>query len=92
MRYNKVYVEMVVRVKPDGYTEPITMVWDDGINRQKFEIDKVIEVRKGAALKAGGLGLRYLVRILGKDKILWYENPGWFVEVPENKCVARMDS
>ena len=92
MKYKKVYVEMITSAKPDGKVEPLMMIWDDGINRQKFEIDKIIEIRKGASLKAGGLGLRYLVRILGKEKVIWYENPAWFVEVPENKCRERVDN
>ena len=89
MKYKKVYIEVIVHVMPDGNTKPLLMIWDDGKSRQKYEIDKVKEIRRGAAQKAGGMGMRYLVMMQGREKVLWYENPGWFVEVPENKYVER---
>lgn len=90
MKYKKVYVEMIADMKPDGVVRPMTMIWDDGRNYRKYEIDKVKEIRRGASMKAGGLGLRYLVMIKGQQKILWLEDDNkWFVEVPENLYVAK---
>lgn len=71
MKYKKVYSEIIARFLPDGYVKPLSMIWDNGIVPRRLEIDRVIEVRKGASLKAGGIGLRYLVRIGGKERILW---------------------
>ena len=44
------------------------------------EIDRVLDVRRAASLKAGGMGIRYTVRINGKQSYLFYEEPRWFVE------------
>lgn len=90
MFYKKVYVRVNADIRPDGFVRPLTLTWDDGCKHEVFEIDRVIDVRKGASRKAGGIGLRYLVRIRGKEKVLWYENPAWFIEVPENKYVGKM--
>lgn len=70
-KYKKVYVEMNADMRPDGFVRPVTMLWDDGNNSCKYEIDRVKEVRRGASTKAGGMGLRYLVMIKGHQKILW---------------------
>lgn len=74
----KVYVEVVVRCSSDGKLTPLWMVWEDGT---RYEIDRVLDVRRAASLKAGGLGIRYTVRILGKERFLYYDAPRWFVEV-----------
>lgn len=73
----KVYVEVTARFNTEGEITPLSIVWEDG---RTFEIDRVLDVRKAASTKAGGVGLRYRVRILGKETYLFYENPSWFVE------------
>lgn len=76
-RIRKVYVEVTARFNTEGEITPLSIVWEDG---RTFEIDRVLDVRKAASTKAGGVGLRYRVRILGKETYLFYENPNWFVE------------
>lgn len=73
----KVNVEVDVHFDTDGNMLPIAIKWEDG---RMFTIDKVLDVRQAASLKAGGQGMRYLCRILGKQTYLWFENPAWFVE------------
>ena len=76
----KKYVEVCAVFTPDGRMIPILLWWDD---RRKYTIDRVLDVRRAASLKAGGVGLRYTCRILGRERYLYYEDPAWFVEVPD---------
>lgn len=76
----KKYVEVCAVFKPDGRMILILLWWDD---RRKYTIDRVLDVRRAASLKAGGVGLRYTCRILGRERYLYYEDPAWFVEVPD---------
>lgn len=76
--YDKVYVEVVVEFNIDGKMIPKSLRWDDGT---VYEIDKILDERRAASLKAGGQGIRYLCWIHGKERYLFYEKPKWFVEV-----------
>lgn len=76
--YDKVYVEVVVEFNIDGKMIPKFLRWNDGT---VYAIDKVLDERRAASLKAGGQGIRYLCRIHGKERYLFYEKPKWFVEV-----------
>jgi len=78
---NKVYVEVNTNHKADGTIYPRSFVWEDG---HLYKIDKVIDVRRAASTKAGGVGLRYTVRIQNKDVFMFLEETGgvdrWFME------------
>ena len=76
----KVYVEVVARFDADGNVTPLSITWEDG---RVYEIDRVLDARRAASLKAGGIGIRYRCRIAGKETYLWYEEPRWFVEGKE---------
>ena len=74
----KIYVNVVAAFSSDGRIRPMCIVWEDG---RKFPIDKVIDVRRAASLKAGGTGLRFTCQIGGEQHYLFYEeNYKWFVE------------
>ena len=73
----KVYVEVIARFDTDGNITPVSVKWEDGT---VYEIDKVIDKRRAASLKAGGIGMRYTCRILNQQSYLFYEEPRWFVE------------
>ena len=46
-----------------------------------FEIDRILDQRRAASLKAGGAGIRYTCVINGHQSYLFYEeNFKWFVE------------
>ena len=77
----KRYVEMIVRYLEDGSIIPLAIRWAEG---QLFEIDRVLDVRPCASLKAGGAGIRYTCRIQGHEKYLWLEENRWFVEAKDN--------
>ena len=73
----KIYVETIAKFTIDGKIIPLAIIWEDG---RRFEIDRVIDVRRAVSLKAGGQGMRYTVRILGKERYLFFDDTAWFVE------------
>lgn len=73
----KQYVEVIARHSEEGLVTPTHVIWEDG---RRFEIDAILDRRQAAALKVGGNGLRYRIRIGTKETFLYYENPRWFVE------------
>lgn len=73
----KVYVRVRADFFPDGKLLPCAITWEDG---HAFEIDRVVDVRRAASLKAGGAGIRYTVEIGGKQTYLYLEEDRWFVE------------
>ena len=76
----RVYVNVIARHDEQGKVRPLEVEWEDG---RRFEVDKLLDVRRAAALKAGGQGLRYTVRILGKETYLFEDEGRWFVEARE---------
>ena len=78
----KKYIEVAAHFDVTGKMVPVMFWWDDG---KSYSIDRVLDVRRAASLKAGGTGLRYTCRILGKNRYLYYDDfiSRWFVEVPD---------
>ena len=76
----KVFVEVTARFNTEGRITPLSLLWEDGT---VYEIDRVLDVRRAASLKAGGMGIRSTVRISGRHSYLCYEEPRWFVEAKE---------
>ncbi|WRS28891.1 hypothetical protein U6B65_01390 [Oscillospiraceae bacterium MB08-C2-2] len=56
---------------------PLVIQWEDG---REFKIDRILDVRLAASLKAGGCGIRYTCRISGQQRYLFLEENRWFVE------------
>ena len=77
----KVYVDVTLKQDKYGTIVPLTVTWEDG---RKFEIDRVIDVRRAASTKVGGNGVRFTVRILGKETYLFDDGERWFVEAKDN--------
>ena len=82
----KVYVAVEVEFTEDGTKLPRVITWEDG---HKYTIDRVIDIRQAAAMKAGGQGDRYTIVVSGQKSYLFFErstklsgnNLGrWFVE------------
>ena len=73
----RAYVKVVVEVSPEGKVRPLDVEWEDG---RRFEVDRLLDVRRAAATKAGGQGMRYTVRILGRETYLFEDEGRWFVE------------
>ena len=77
MKYKKKYVEVTARFDTEGRVFPLKILWEDG---SSYFIDKVLDVRPSASLKAGGAGIRYTCRINMTEKFLFLEESRWFVE------------
>ena len=77
----KKYVEVTAKFDVDGTVVPLEIQWEDGT---KFEIDRILDIRRAASLKEGGAGIRYICRIRGRVKYLWLEESRWFVEAKES--------
>jgi hypothetical protein len=76
----KVYLTVQCTFYPDGRPPvPSVIWWEDG---RKFEIDKVIDTRRAASTKAGGIGVRYACRIGEHETYIWFEDGTgrWFAE------------
>jgi hypothetical protein len=82
----KVYVDVLVSFDTDGNMHPTLITWEGG---KPYPIDSVLDITPAAAMKSGGQGDRYTVKILGKQSYLFFErspkisgcNLGkWFVE------------
>ena len=82
----KVYVSVNEDRYKDGRIMPRYLVWEDGI---RYKIDKVLDVRPAASLKAGGAGLRYTIRVKDRETYLFLEEDKagakWFVERKTSK-------
>jgi len=80
----KVYVDVNENRMKDGRIMPLSFVWEDGA---RYEIDKVTEIRPAASLKAGGAGMRYTIRIRGRERYIFLEEERgvgkWFIERAE---------
>lgn len=73
---NKKFVRVVVVVDEIGNKQPKSISYND----KEYIIDRVLSVKNCASFKAGGIGERYTVRILGKETYLFCEMGRWFVE------------
>ena len=82
----KVYVGVEADFGSDGVMLPRTIIWEDGT---RFEVDRVLDICPAPALKAGGQGDRYSVRINNPPTYIFFERSTnltgnvigrWFVE------------
>ena len=73
----KKYVPVLVHFDAEGKMRPVMIEF--GEDGEKFEIDRILEVRRAACQSVGGVGDRYTVRIHGRDSYLWFEKGRWFV-------------
>lgn len=82
----KVYVNVTVSFDESGRIKPRSLVWEDG---RKYVIEKVLDCKPAAAMRAGGQGERFTVRINGHESYLFFERSTqvsgyllgkWFVE------------
>ena len=73
----KVFVGVTTDWTPDGTIIPTLIKWEDG---RKFVVDRILDVRPAASLKVGGAGIRYTIRVHGKETFLFLEQERWFVE------------
>lgn len=91
----KVYVPVRADFSADGRLLPREIIWEDGT---KYVIDRVMDIRQAASMKAGGQGDRYTIRVQGTESYLFFERSTqivgnelgrWFVE---RKNIGRTQS
>ena len=77
----KVYVDVNENRLKDGKVIPLSFIWEDG---DRYEIDRILDIRPAASLKAGGAGLRYTIRVRHRETFMFLEEDGrvskWFME------------
>ena len=82
----KAYVGVSAEFRSDGVMLPRSLIWEDGVT---YEIDRVLQITQAAAMRAGGQGDRYKIRVRGKESYLFFERSAnltgnnigrWFVE------------
>lgn len=73
----KLYVDVTAVFSADGVIVPVSIRWKNGT---VYPIDKVLDKRPAAALKAGGCGMRYTCCIGGHIRYLFLEQDRWFLE------------
>ncbi|MBP7401741.1 MAG: hypothetical protein KBA30_03930 [Clostridia bacterium] len=56
---------------------PVSFVTDEG---RRLRIDRVLDIRPAASLKAGGMGIRYQCVACGRPFHLFFEEDRWFME------------
>ena len=73
----KVFVQVNADFDKDGRVFPRSIVWEDG---RSFSVDRILDVRPAPSLKAGGSGMRYTCRILGRSAYLFLDGTQWYME------------
>ena len=73
----KINLKVTADFDLDGRIMPRAIEWEDG---RVFTIDRVLDMRRAASLKAGGMGMRYICRIYGKTVALYNDENKWFME------------
>ena len=76
-KYKKTYVSVIAAHIPGKDPEPLKLQLPDGRN---YRIDHAGSPKQAPALKVGGHGLRYEVRIMDKTTYLFFDNGVWFIE------------
>ncbi len=71
-------IDVIANMQTNGVVMPLQIKWENG---KIYDIDKVLDIRKKASLKGGGMGLRYTCRIKNQEKYIWLDGYVWFVEI-----------
>jgi len=83
---DRVYISVLALVDKIGNITPESFVWTDG---ETYIIESIINARPTVKL-GGGSGMRYLIKVDGKQSYLFYEEIKsvirWFV-VEKNKRI-----
>ena len=79
MRYEKVFISVIVKFLFEGGMRPTEIIWTDG---SRFSVERIKFIEKKPCRTGGVIPLRYTVIIEGLEKYLYYlsENERWFIE------------
>ena len=73
----RTYVRVLVEFDEEGGVHPKRITWEDG---RRFPVERVLDVRRAAATKVGGQGMRYTCRVGEKQLYLFHDDVYWFIE------------
>lgn len=73
----KIAVDVAAVCYTNGDVEPYALWWEDGA---KYHIDRVLEHERTASLKAGIIGTRYKICLMGKETFMFRDDDLWFME------------
>ena len=73
---HKLFTEVTAVFDTQGNITPLTVTYQG----ERFEIDRITDIRPAASLKSGGAGIRYTCYIDGKRSYLFLEDTKWFIE------------
>ena len=77
---NKVFVEVTAIFDTEGGIHPVSFIWEDG---ERYEIVKVVDIRRKASTRAGGFGDRYTVIINNRERYIFMDENRWYIERKE---------
>ena len=75
---HKVFVKVRADHELDGMIRPLLFRSEEG---ETVRIDRILDIRRAAATKAGGQGIRYTCRIGSNQVYLFHDRDIWFIEV-----------
>ena len=78
----RTYGRVLVEFDEEGGVPPKGLSREEG---RRFPVERVLDVRRAAATKAGGQGIRYTCRILGHETYLFEDDGRWFVEEKDER-------
>jgi len=73
-------IEISAEFSLSGRITPKAIIWEDG---RRFSVDHILDMRRAANLKGGGLGMRYICKVHGKEVFLFNDDGIWFMEVDD---------
>ena len=75
---HKVFVKVRADHELDGMIRPLMFRPEDGA---AAKIDRILEIKRAAATKAGGQGIQYTCRVGNNQIYLFHDRDIWFIEV-----------
>ena len=75
--FRKAYVSVNVDVDTEGIIYPRFIRWRNGM---VYQIDSILYKCRASSSHVNGGGIRYTVKIRGKESFLFHEGDKWFVE------------
>ena len=77
----KAYVSVNADIDKEGVIHPRFIRWDNGLI---YQIEEIVYKCRAASKKVGGGGIRYTIRVKGRESFIFREGDKWFVEAKES--------
>lgn len=85
---HKVAVDVAAICYAIGDVVPFGFYWPDGT---EYEIDRVIGWERAVSIKAGIVGVRYAIRVLGRETYLFRDDDLWYMERRDKRAGCVLD-